>query len=272
MNTLKLLAGVACCLALGGCCLFGQCQKPATRGGAPTPNPSPSPTTSTAPHAELVTAKGRYLVEETTEQDDYETLEAPPVTGAPSKTLFRGTARKKAKLSIADAPVEEYDSVAELYVGAAALPRDSEMTAKGISDSATSERVEEERRNIAVMSWLYAAKKEEDNDYHIIIGTEPGETPKRFFNVELSGLPKSGQPFRNELKAARDEFESFLGNAAPSSSGYKKYNPPIPVIVTGSLFFDVSHAAGKVGPSGMKPASAWEIHPITDFEFEPGSN
>lgn len=271
MNAWKVLASLTCCLTLGGCCLFGQCPKPASRGATPgTPPDADTPTTT--PRAELVTAKGRYLVEETTELDDYETLEAPPVTGAPSKTLFRGTARKKAKLSISAAPVEEYDSVAELYVGAGSLPRDSEMTAKGISDDAASDRVEEERRNIAVMSWLYAAKKEEDNDYHIIIGTEPGETPRRFFNVELSGLPRSGQPFRNELKIARDKFELFFGSAAPSSSGYKKYNPPIPVIVTGSLFFDVSHAAGVVGPSGMKPASAWEIHPITDFEFEPAQN
>jgi hypothetical protein len=35
------------------------------------------------------------------------------------------------------------------------------------------------------------------------------------------------------------------------------------VRIEGSLFFDVDHAAGAVGPANMKPKSAWEMHPIT---------
>jgi hypothetical protein len=40
------------------------------------------------------------------------------------------------------------------------------------------------------------------------------------------------------------------------------------VKVTGSLFFDVDHKAGSVGPTGMRPKTAWEIHPVSDIQFE----
>jgi len=30
----------------------------------------------------------------------------------------------------------------------------------------------------------------------------------------------------------------------------------------------VDHAAGVVGPQGMRPSTAWEIHPVTKIEFE----
>jgi hypothetical protein len=29
--------------------------------------------------------------------------------------------------------------------------------------------------------------------------------------------------------------------------------------------------AGVVGPTGMRPKTAWEIHPVTRIEFETGS-
>jgi hypothetical protein len=38
--------------------------------------------------------------------------------------------------------------------------------------------------------------------------------------------------------------------------------------VTGSLFFDVDHPAGAVGPQGHRPQTAWEIHPISSIAFE----
>jgi hypothetical protein len=57
-------------------------------------------------------------------------------------------------------------------------------------------------------------------------------------------------------------------NQHPPSRGYKKFAPPIAVILEGSVFFDVDHPAGAVGPAGLKPSSAWEIHPLTDIIFE----
>jgi hypothetical protein len=60
----------------------------------------------------------------------------------------------------------------------------------------------------------------------------------------------------------------MLKNELPNGSSYRKYNHPIPVIVEGSLFFDIDHVAGVVGPQGMRPTTAWEIHPITKLVLQ----
>lgn len=48
---------------------------------------------------------------------------------------------------------------------------------------------------------------------------------------------------------------------------YEKHDPPVPVEITGPLFFDVDHDAGVVGPQGHRPKTAWEIHPVMDIKF-----
>ena len=40
-------------------------------------------------------------------------------------------------------------------------------------------------------------------------------------------------------------------------------------VVCGSLFYDISHSPGTVGPQGLRPGTAWEIHPVTSIVFEP---
>ncbi|MFL6414788.1 MAG: hypothetical protein ACJ74Y_03860, partial [Bryobacteraceae bacterium] len=82
------------------------------------------------------------------------------------------------------------------------------------------------------------------------------------------GLPPSDSPFLRTLKTARNEFKLFFRNALPAD-GYDKYTPAIPVQVVGSLFFDVDHPTGEVGPLGLKPQTSWEIHPVSDIQFEP---
>ena len=57
-------------------------------------------------------------------------------------------------------------------------------------------------------------------------------------------------------------------NDLPAGPKYRVYDHPLPVIVEGPLFFDVDHGAGTVGPSGMKPRTAWEIHPITKLRLQ----
>ena len=89
-------------------------------------------------------------------------------------------------------------------------------------------------------------------------------------NVEVSALPPSSSQFFAPIRAARNQFKAFFttnGNSLPVT-GYDKYDPPIAVTITGSLFFDVDHVPPAVGPTGMKPKTAWEIHPVSDFQFE----
>ncbi|MDB6065486.1 MAG: hypothetical protein JWR26_1694 [Pedosphaera sp.] len=190
------------------------------------------------------------------------------IFGSPSTENFAGTDRKAAKTSSSTGPQDTRADVAELLAN---LPEtDDNMMNHNppISKSATSGRVSEEEHNVVVTSgFIYAIAKESDNDYHIILGTAPGGTPQ-FMNVEVSGLPSTGA-FRAPLKQVRDKFQSFFGTAIAGSGYHKMVGDPVPVRVTGSLFYDIDHAPGAVGPTGLKPTTAWEIHPVTDIVFEP---
>jgi hypothetical protein len=228
-------------------------------------------------------AQGRtFRILRTAEVDPYEQPIAPADVPVPGNVLaaarpargagdaFRGTARKAAKTSIANAPVEAFDGLASLI---ASLPRDSQMSARTppISEGPTSNRVSEERRNVRVRAFLYAASREDDNDFHLIIGTRRSPGPLTCMTMELSGLPPTGNLSHGRLKLARDAFKAFFGTDLPGTS-YDFYDPPIPVEIEGSLFFDVTHATGpKPGPSSLRPfiPTIWEVHPITRIVFEP---
>jgi hypothetical protein len=89
--------------------------------------------------------------------------------------------------------------------------------------------------------------------------------------MELSGLPPDNKPSFEKLNAARDAFKAFFGGDLPGVS-YDFYDPPIPVKIEGSLFWDASHAKGsRPGPKSLKSRMpvVWEIHPITKITFNP---
>jgi hypothetical protein len=257
------LAGV---LLVCGCCREQQNQQQSPITGTGAAGTATAPTT---PVATFTSPKGqRFAISRLPDTNPPERLEPLALApgGAPSGDAFRGHDRKAAKLSIANASVEQLDDLAQVLDS---LPSDAAMTSHNppITEDADSGRVTEEKRNVRVRAWLYAAKKEADNDFHLIMGREPGKPP-RYMTMELTGLPPSGAPGRDRLKAVRDGFKTFFGQDLPGSS-YDKYDPPIPVEVTGSLFFDVDHPAGAVGPQGLKPKTAWEVHPVTELVFEP---
>jgi hypothetical protein len=182
---------------------------------------------------------------------------------------FRGTSRKAAKLSIADAQVDEFEDLIDLIE---ALPADEDMTSHEppIGTDATSGRVDEENRNVRVRSFLYAASREDDNDYHLIIGRDPDLDPM-YMTVEISGLPSQDSEHFLKLESAREAYKEFFGDDLPGAS-YDFYDPPIPVEVEGSLFFDRSHSSGsRPGPDSLRPdiPTIWELHPVTDILFEP---
>jgi len=175
---------------------------------------------------------------------------------------FAGTARKAAKISIVAAPA-----------GATSLSRlvawcenhDAEMRDHDppISSAAGSNRLPEEMRNVATTAWVFFAKKENDNDYHLIIGSTEDLETADLMNAEISGLPPRGSRSFPELQDARTEFESLFGDEL-ESGGYTQFTPTH-VRITGCLFYDIDHPAGAVGPRGHAPATAWEIHPVTSI-------
>lgn len=223
--------------------------------------------------------RGIYRVLRTNEIDSYE---GPPQTRdglalaiAPSAAVaagdsFRGTARKAAKLSIADAPTQNFRDVRNLINS---LPAESVMINHNprIRTTATSNRVSEEKRNIRVRAFLYAASRENDNDFHLIIGRSSALLPEMYMTMELSGLPSSSSRSFSKLKDARDAYKEFFATDMPGTT-YDFYHPPIPVLIEGSLFFDINHANGqRPGPQSLKSRmpTIWEVHPVTKIVFEP---
>jgi hypothetical protein len=185
---------------------------------------------------------------------------------ASNSAEFLGHDRKIAKTSISHASVEEFPGLAAVLDS---LPPDSQLSSHDppITEDPDSDRVDEEQRNVHLSAYLFATKKEADNDYHLILGSTSSSSHSQFMTAEISGLPRTG-PDRAKLKEPRQAYEDYFADS-PIGTQYRKFDPPIPVEISGSLFFDVDHAAGVVGPAGFKPKTAWEIHPVTTIVLEP---
>jgi len=189
-----------------------------------------------------------------------------PVPAAGSDD-FAGTARKIAKLSIATATTENFTDVAALI---ATLPSVATMVKLKIPTTETSDRVTQEKRNVHLTAFLYAASREADNDFHLIIGRDPSAGQEMYMTMELSGLPPSTSSAFPALNAARTAYKSFFGAAKLPGAGYNFYQPPIPVVIDGSLFFDATHSTGQApGPPSLKSRmpTIWEVHPISNIKL-----
>src|SRR6266853_4814905 len=222
----------------------------------------------------VTTPTNKFTIIHTKELDVYEQgamgpgLAPAAAAAAPPGDNFGGTARKAAKLSISTAKTENFADVKALIK---TLPAESKMihhTPK-IGTGATSKRVKEEERNIHVTAFMYAASREADNDFHLIIGRDPSATPEMYMTMELSGLPAKTDASFAQLKATRDAFKAFF-KSIPAGKlpglTYDFYHPPVPVQIDGSVFFDMTHATGqRPGPPSLKSRMPviWEVHPIT---------
>ena len=189
---------------------------------------------------------------------------------APKSDNFGGTQRKAAKISIATGRTKTFKTVTTLI---GSLPTDDQMIKRKpkIGRGANSGRVPEEMRNVGVSAFLYAASREDDNDFHLIIGGDPQGTSEMYLTVEVSGLPPKTSPAFAKLNTARNAYKKFFGTNLPGMT-YDFYSPPIPVKLKGSLFFDAGHATGsRPGPASLKSRmpTVWEIHPITSIELGP---
>ena len=190
----------------------------------------------------------------------------PPSTG----DNYAGTDRKAAKLSKAQGPTKAFSDLKDLI---ASLPPESTMIKHKprILKTATSGRVKEEQQNVSVSAFLYASSREADNDFHLIVGRNQNSAPEMYMTMEVSGLPPNNDPKFDftDLNAARSAFKKFFGAKLPGA-GYDFYDPPIPVNIEGSLFFDMTHATGaRPGPQSLKSRMPviWEVHPLTSVKL-----
>jgi hypothetical protein len=219
-----------------------------------------------------ITIHDKYRLTTTHENDDFsEPAEvssniAALARGGHTGDKFTGTDRRDPKTSVAIGDPKSYATVAALR---SSLMPDSDMLDLGIGKAPDSERVPVEQHNVTVVAVIYAISKESDHDFHLIVGDPECDSGDCLMNVEVSGLPSTDSVDYATLKAVRSKFLAFFDGTDPGTSGYDKSDPPIPVTITGSVFFDVDHKAGAVGPSGRRPTSAWEIHPLTNMDFAP---
>jgi hypothetical protein len=253
-------------------------QQRAHRAGMPAERSVVDQTTHVPQRAALAEAQvgtgGRtYRILRTDEFDAKDKAMPVPLFGArfaPFGDEFAGEARKAAKLALADAPVADVADVGALIE---TLPSKTAMVRHQprITVDPESSRVAEENRNVRLRAFLYAASREADNDFHLIIGDDPNSEPHVYMTSEISGLPPEGSASFVTLKSARDEYKGFFGDNLPNAS-YDFYDPPIPIEIEGSLFFDMSHANGRSpGPPSLHPdmPTIWEIHPVSKIVFEP---
>lgn len=216
-----------------------------------------------------------YTILRTNQVDEYETppasdaavLAAPKTMKAAGNT-FKGTDRKAAKLSVSKKKVKKMTDLKDVIDG---LPSESSMLDQHISKDKKSGRVPDEDRNVRVTAWLYAASREGDNDFHLIIGRDPSLANQMYMTMEVSGLPTKTAPSYKAIKKARDAYTTFFKDNLPGT-GYDFPDPPVKLEIGGSLFFDVTHATGgRPGPKTLRPHMPviWEVHPVTFLEFEP---
>jgi hypothetical protein len=179
---------------------------------------------------------------------------------------FRGTDRRVPKTAIASDSRKTFAHVTSLIES---LPEDEVMLNHSPEIKGDSMfRATEEQCNVRVKAWIYAIKYEADQDWHVIIGTDPAARQRTFFNAEVSGLPKNTAEAFDTLHKVRQQLSDILETSLPTGSSYRKLTHPIGVVIDGSLFFDVDHAAGVVGPTDMRPQTAWEIHPVTNIRLQ----
>jgi hypothetical protein len=175
--------------------------------------------------------------------------------------VFDGCARRAAKttmLTLDEASPESFTDVSALR---ATLKEDSAMIHHNppIAHDAESERVDEELKNVAVDAYLFAVAKESDRDFHIIVGDQGCNDQACFMNAEVSALPKSTDDLDAFLSVRQSLIDMF--GEEPVTT-YWQIDPPAPVHIEGTLFYDIDHRPGGVGPSWAKPDTSWEIHPI----------
>ena len=174
--------------------------------------------------------------------------------------IFSGKARAAAKLSYAQAPYQTY---ANTTVFRTTLQSDSVMQHSRLNSN--SQRISAERRNVIITkAYLYGIAREGDDDFHCIVGDLNGT---RLVNCEISGLPPTTASSYIAIKTVRDYVIKYFGSDFCVKSGYTLFQPALPITIKGSLFYDIDHKPGTVGPVGFHPPTSWEIHPVNDIKL-----
>jgi len=160
----------------------------------------------------------------------------------------------------------QYPSLADLLDS---IPTDDDMrqlTRNWRRGEGPPTRFPDEQMNVEVPVYLVAVSLgEDDHDLHVIVSDSARGRNRDFMNVEVSGLPRN-RVDEGLFARARTQISGILSSVDMTRMGsYLRIDPPLPVLVQGSLFFDGDHEAGCShcpGPNWAKPQTVWEIHPV----------
>jgi hypothetical protein len=122
---------------------------------------------------------------------------------------------------------------------------------------------------VSVSGWLHLVAGESDGDFHIQMSGSQS-SGNRCLIVES---PKPDPAFVSDptvtalsTKVRKFIMDKVLLGQTPSSSG--TVVEPVYVTVSGQLFYDDSHVGDAPrGKKGMKAATLWELHPLTDIKL-----
>ena len=200
---------------------------------------------------------------------DYSALSPDTVPSRDTSGNFHGEVRAAAKTSFVAAPADTFRSLQAYYRW---LPSDLYMHTKTEARRENSPRTQEENHNVVLTDvYIFGVKREDDNDYHVILGaTASPDKAQQFFSAEISGLPDPSSPYYATLSAVREKFKAHFGKDIKKEIVFtvNEKHPPMHVkSISGSLFFDNHHYSGHSSVQGYKACSAWEIHPVTAIEF-----
>jgi len=182
---------------------------------------------------------------------------------------FGGNDRREVKTSYFSGKKITKDNVAELLK---VLPTEDFMRNNHqppISRDGDSPRAAEEK-SVAVIkeAWIIVFKRvHDDNDYHVIVSSDPDYKKGTLMNIEIAGLPDASSPAYDKLKKVRDDFENKVIKGRYCSESWAMYaSNPIKVSFSGNIFYDIDHAPGVVGPEGYRPQVSWEVHPVLSIK------
>eukprot|EP00455_Lapot_gusevi_P051992 TRINITY_DN7862_c0_g1_i1.p1 TRINITY_DN7862_c0_g1~~TRINITY_DN7862_c0_g1_i1.p1 ORF type:complete len:235 (-),score=85.33 TRINITY_DN7862_c0_g1_i1:174-878(-) len=100
---------------------------------------------------------------------------------------------------------------------------------------------------------LTAYKYEDDDDYHLVLSDDDGNT--MIGEIPDPACVGQASPFKSQISHARDTFD----NMYDVSGSFQYVNQS--VTVKGVAFFDFIHGQKGVAPNGI------ELHPILDITF-----
>jgi hypothetical protein len=170
--------------------------------------------------------------------------------------------REEAKTTKPPGARKTFSSIVTLYNS---LPADDLMDTFNIGNKTP--RVKPEQKNITLKKvYIYLITREEDNDYHMIIGDKPNYQDATVrFNAEISGLPKNFPALEETLRKVRMKIAENIGKIPKKASNNN--GTSIPVKISGSLFYDAHHRGSFGGQGNIKSTTVWEIHPVTSIIF-----